>query len=35
MSPRCPSRFLLACLTAVLLLLGFAAPVWAEFGPAV
>ena len=31
MSPRCPSRFLLACLTAVLLLLGFAAPVWAEF----
>ena len=31
MSPRCPSRFLLACLSAVLLLLGFAAPVWAEF----
>jgi Fe-Mn family superoxide dismutase len=31
MPPRCPRRFLLACLTAVLLLLGFAAPVWAEF----
>jgi Fe-Mn family superoxide dismutase len=31
MSPRRPSRFLLACLSAVLLLLGFAAPVWAEF----
>ena len=31
MSPPRPSRSLLACLTAVLLLLGFAAPVWAEF----